>query len=83
VDILGFDNYYKLTGIDTYAIPNEPVSYDPTIINVTLTHKRKHKEEEWDLMRTTWFIRKGFSKGLVDNLCNALDKQYNCQLKHH
>jgi hypothetical protein len=49
-DILGFDNYYELTGIDTCAIPNKLVSYNPTIINATLTRKRKCKEEEWDLM---------------------------------
>jgi hypothetical protein len=83
VDILGFDNYYKLTGIDTYAIPNEPASYNLTIMNATLTHECKCKEEEWDLVRTAWFIRKGFLKGIVDNLRNALDKQYYCQLKHH
>jgi hypothetical protein len=45
-DILGFDNYYKLTGIGTYTIPNKPASYNPTIMNATLTHKRKGKEEE-------------------------------------
>jgi hypothetical protein len=45
-DILGFDNYYKLTGIDTYTAPNEPVSYDQTITNANLTHERKCKEEE-------------------------------------
>jgi hypothetical protein len=39
-DILGFDNYYA------YAIPNEPVSYNPTITNATLTHERKCKKEE-------------------------------------
>jgi hypothetical protein len=81
-DILGFDNYYKLTGIDTYSVPNKPVSYNPIITNVTLIHKRKRKEEEWDLVRTTWFIRKGFLKGVIDNLCNTLNKQYYCQLKH-
>jgi hypothetical protein len=81
-NILGFDNYYKLTGIDTYAIPNVPVSYDPTITNAVLTHKHKCKEEEWDLMCTAWFIRKGFLKGIVDNVRDALDKQYYCQLKH-
>jgi hypothetical protein len=59
-DILGFDHYYKLTSIDTYAIPIKPVSYDPTITNALLTHKRKRKEEEWNLVRTAWFIRKGF-----------------------
>jgi hypothetical protein len=59
-DILGFDKYYELTGIDTYAVPNEPVSYNPTITNVTLTHEHKSKKEEWDLVHTAWFIRKGF-----------------------
>jgi hypothetical protein len=82
VDILGFNNYYKLTSIDTYAVLNKPVSYNPTIMNATLTHERKCKEKEWDLVRTLWFIRKGFLKGAIDNLCNALDKQYYCQLKH-
>jgi hypothetical protein len=41
-DILGFNNYYKLTSIDTYAIPNEPISYDPTIMNATLHQKEHH-----------------------------------------
>jgi hypothetical protein len=58
--ILGFNNYYKLTGIDTYTVANEPVSYNPTIMNATLTHERKGKEEEWDLVCTAWFIHKGF-----------------------
>jgi hypothetical protein len=82
VDILGFNNYYKLTGIDTYATPNEPISYNPTITNATPTHERKRKEKELDLVRTEWFIRKGFLKGVFDNLRDALDKQYYCQLKH-
>ena len=81
-DILGFNNYYKLTSIDTYAIPNKPAPYNPTIMNATLTHKHKCKEEDWDLVRTAWFIRKGFLKDAVDNLRNALRKQYYCQLKH-
>jgi hypothetical protein len=81
-DILEFDNYYELTGIDTHAIPNEPVSYNPTITNATLTQERKRKEEEWGRVRTTWFIRKGLLKAILDNLCDALDKQYYCQLKH-
>jgi hypothetical protein len=33
-------------------------------------------------MRAAWFIRIGFLKGIVDNLRDALDKQYHCQLKH-
>jgi len=81
-DILGADEYDKLTAIDTYAVPNEPVSYDPTITNATITHERKPKEEEWDLVRTSWFIQKGFLRGIVDNLHDALDEQYYAQLKH-
>jgi hypothetical protein len=40
-DIIGTDEYYVLTDIDTYAIPNEPPSYDPAITDATLTHERK------------------------------------------
>ncbi len=81
-DILGINEYDDLTSIDTYAILEEPASYDPTINNATLIHKRKRKEEDWDLIRTSWFIRKGFLRGIVDNLHYALDKQYYLQLKH-
>jgi len=59
-DIFGADENNKLTAIDTYAIPNEPALYDPTITNATLTHEHKSKEEEWDLVCTSWFICKGF-----------------------
>ncbi len=45
-DILGEDEYDKLTGIGTYTIPAEPASYNPTVTNATLTHERKQKEEE-------------------------------------
>ncbi len=81
-DILGEDKYDELTGIGTYTIPTELVSYDPTITNATFTHERKRKEEEWELVRTSWFIRKGFLRGMVDSLCNALDEQYYSQLRN-
>ncbi len=81
-DILREDEYNKLTGIGTYTIPTKPASYDLTVTNATLTHERKQKEEEWELVRTLWFIRKGFLLGIVDNLCDALDKQYYSQLRH-
>jgi hypothetical protein len=81
-DILGVNEYNNLTGIDTYPTPVEPALYNPTINNATLTHKRKGKEEDRDLIHTSWFIRKGFLHGIVDNLCDALDKQYYLQLKH-
>jgi hypothetical protein len=49
-DILGVDEYNELTKIDTYAIPIEPASYNPSITNAMLTHEHKQKEEEWDLI---------------------------------
>jgi hypothetical protein len=78
VDIIGVNNYDELTGIDidTYVAPTEPASYNPSITNATLTHKRKRMEEEWEQIRTLWFIHKGFLKGIVDNIRDALDKQY-------
>ena len=81
-DIIGFDNYDNLTGIDTYAAPPEPATYDPAITNLTPTHTRKRMEEEWEAVRQSWFIRKGFLRGVVDNLRDALDEQYYAQLKH-
>jgi|LakMenEpi03Aug12_release.lakeMendotaPanAssembly.Ray.scaffolds.fasta_scaffold47914_2 hypothetical protein len=81
-DIMGVDEYDDLTGISTYVIPNEPESYDPNITNATPTHTRKRMEEEWELVRTSWFIRKGFLRGVVDNLRDALDEQFYSQLRH-
>ncbi len=73
-DIIGTDEYDKLTSIATYIIPTEPPSYNLTITNVMLTHKRKRKEEDWELGCTSWYIRKGFLKGVVNNLRNAINK---------
>jgi hypothetical protein len=81
-DILGIDEYNNLTNIATYAIPHEPASYDPNITNTTPTHTRKRMEEEWELVQTSWYIRKGFLKGIIDNLRDALDEQYYSQLRH-
>ncbi len=78
-DILGIDEYNKLTNIDTYVIPIEPASYDPSITNAMLTHEHKRKEEEWDLIWTLWFIQKGLLRGIVDNLRDALYEQYYSQ----
>ena len=40
-NIISTDKYNELTNIDSYAIPTEPATYDPTITNATPTHKRK------------------------------------------
>ena len=81
-NILGINEYNELTNIDTYTIPIEPASYDPSITNAMLTHEHKQNEEEWDLIRTSWFIQKGFLRGIVNNPHDALDEQYYSQLKH-
>jgi hypothetical protein len=81
-DIIGNEEYDHLTGISTYAEPVEPAAYDTTINNATLTHERKQKEEEWEQTLTSWYIRKGFLKGVIENMQDALDEQYYSQLKH-
>ncbi len=55
-NILGIDEYDDPTNIATYAIPHEPASYNPNITNATPTHTRKRMEEEWELVRTSWYI---------------------------
>jgi hypothetical protein len=82
-NIIGVDEYYKLTSISAYAILAEPALYNPSISNAMPTHKCKCKEKDWDLIHNTWFIRKGFLQGIVDNLHDALNKLYYSQLKHH
>jgi hypothetical protein len=39
-------------------------------------------EEEWEPVRTSWFIRKGFLRGVVNNLRDALEEQYYSQICH-
>jgi hypothetical protein len=51
-NIIGTDEYDKLTSIATYVIPTEPPSYNPTITNAMLTHEQKRREEDWELGHT-------------------------------
>ena len=81
-DIIGAAEYDHLTGISTYTEPNEPAAYNTTINNATSTHERKRKEEVWEQTLMSWYIQKGFLKGVVDNMRDALDEQYYAQLKH-
>ncbi len=81
-NILGIDEYYNLTNIAAYAIPHEPASYNPNTTNATPMHTPKRMDEEWELVWTSRFIRKGFLKGIVDNLWDALNEQYYSQLRH-
>ncbi len=71
-NILGSNEYNELTGIDTYTIPTEPALYDPAVTNATPIHERKHREEEWELVCTSWFTRKGFLRSVIDNLHDTL-----------
>jgi hypothetical protein len=81
-DILGVNDYDHQTGIDTYVEETEPDTYDGTIDDTTPTHTRKRKEEEWERLRTCWYIQKGFLKGVTANLRDAIDEQFYSQLKH-
>ncbi len=81
-DIIGNDEYKSLTAIDTYNKPTEPAAYNTTITNATATHNCKQRKEEWEKMLTSWYRQKGFLKGVVDNMQDALDEQYYAQLKN-
>ena len=81
-DIVGVDEYDHQTDIDTYVEETEPDTYDDTIDDTTPTHTRKHKEEEWERLRTCWYIWKGFLKSVTANLRDAIDEQFYSQLKH-
>jgi hypothetical protein len=80
-NILGINEYNDLTNIAMYAIPHKPASYDPNITNAIPTHTQKRMEEEWELVRTSWYIQKGFLKSVIDNFRDALDEQYYSQLR--
>ena len=62
-DILGVNEYDDLTNIATDAIPHKPASYGPTISNAIPVHTR-------ELLH----LLKGFLKGIVDHLRDALDE---------
>ena len=81
-EILGVDEYNHQTGISTYVKEMEPDTYDGTIDNKTPTHTRKHTEEDWECLRTCWYICKEFLKGATANIRDAINKQFYSQLKH-
>jgi hypothetical protein len=80
-EIIGDDEYTHLTNLE-WQQEIEPESYDPAITAATPTHTRKRKEEEWEEKRESWYIRKGFLRGVTMNMRNALDEQYYSQLNH-
>ena len=55
--ILGMEEYDHQTGIDTYIKETEPMTYDPAITVATPTHTQKRLVEEWERVRTCWYIR--------------------------
>jgi hypothetical protein len=80
-EIIGEVKYTHLTNFN-WAQEMEPTKYDPAITAATSTHTQKRLEEEWEEKRKSWFIWKGFLRGVTMNMRDALDKQYYLQLKH-
>jgi hypothetical protein len=80
-EIIGKLEYALLTGLQ-WVQEAKPAKYNPAITAATVTHTRKQMEEEWDKERASWYIRKGFIRGVTMNMLNALDEAYYSQLKH-
>jgi hypothetical protein len=80
-EIIGPTEYTHLTNLN-WAQEPEPAAYDPAIQATTAVHTRKRMEEEWEEKRESWFIRKGFLRGVTMNMGDALDEQYYLQLKN-
>jgi hypothetical protein len=80
-DIIGDVKYTHLTNLN-WAQEIEPATYDPAITAATATHTRKRLEKEWEEIRKSWYIQKGFLHGVTLNMRDALDNQYYLQLKH-
>ena len=80
-EIIGDIEYTHLTNL-MWQQEVEPTKYDPAITAATVAHMRKQMEEEWEETRESWFIRKGFLRGVTMNMRDALDEQYYSQLKH-
>ncbi len=79
--IIGADEYTHLTN-QTWVQEVEPESYNPAITDATVIHMQKQMEEEWEEKCESWYIRKGFLRGVTMNMQDALDEQYYSQLKH-
>jgi hypothetical protein len=79
--IIGANEYTHLTN-QTWVQEVEPVSYNLAITDDTVTHMQKQMEKVWEEKRESWYIQKGFLRGVVMNMRDALDKQYYSELKH-
>jgi hypothetical protein len=79
-EVIGEDEYNHLTNL-TWVQEVEPDMYDPNITDATATHTRKRMEQEWELTREMWVIRKGFLRGVTANFREALDEHWYSQFK--
>ena len=77
------DVHYELrTGITTYVEPVQPPRYDAAINAATPTFERKQREEENEQKKHDYFTMKGASRGMAENLRDAMGEQYYNQLEH-
>ena len=77
------DVHYDLrTGISTYVLPVEPPHYDAAINAATPTFEQKQREEDNEQKKHDFFTMKGASRGMAENLRDAMGEQYYNQLEH-
>jgi hypothetical protein len=76
------DDYELRFGITTYVAPTKPPHYNPTIDIDTPTYLRKQLEEENEQKKRDYWTYKGVSRGMAENLRDAMEDQYYSKLKH-
>jgi hypothetical protein len=76
------DDYELRFGITTYVAPTKPPHYNPTIDIHTPTYLRKQLEEENEQKKRDYWTYMGVSRGMAENLRDAMAEQYYSKLKH-
>ncbi len=79
--IIGDARYLALTGLN-YVAPVSPPLTHPNITAQTTRHNTDFLTTENEEARRNFAIVTGFTKGLGENIRDALDSRYYIQLQH-
>jgi hypothetical protein len=83
-EVMDDKDYNQRTGINITVVvaQTEPSHYDTNINAQTPTFQRKQMEDEHEQKKHDFVTWKGASRGLAENLRNAMEVQYYSKLEH-